>query len=471
MDLAWCTSLVNVGGLLDEHPVEDLSPDVLAPVWRQRPRKWTSLIKKAFHRGKLQEAIAHEVRGWHNTIVADLQEAGGTFNGVPGKPPDGTHRCHCGKLCKSAQGLSVHKMHVHGERAPESKYLESPLCPVCMKWFWTVHRLRMHLSYVPRNGKVNKCFYELSRSTLGQQDPGGNERYAIPSSLQGMRLDAISVEGPQKPLLRAVDSDLHQVEEDLNNVTAKLAVYPDPEDVDLTLVETMSRRFTMCTTALLQDGGQPDDLVVGWSKCMQCLCDEYDEHVVEVLFVEWGQNILPEIAVLADEAFGGAVADEAFYDLAKDLDYFDLVAHRDLLFSRRRHLSAAREGDVPEVPHRPVRRAPLFRRGSNKSLQGVTRLYMDEDGWEKSCREMDWVDAPPERHFPFYRTPTGRRCFFILHLFAGRRRLGDYHDELLRLASTEEFDVKVLSFDTAIHQQLGDLSVNSTIVGRISLFW
>ena len=38
-------------------------------------------------------------------------------------------------FCKSAQGLSVHKMQVHGERAPESKYLESPLCPVCMKWF------------------------------------------------------------------------------------------------------------------------------------------------------------------------------------------------------------------------------------------------------------------------------------------------------------------------------------------------
>lgn len=116
LDLAWCTSLVNVGGLFDEHPGEDLSPEILAPLWRQRPRKWTSLIKKAFHRGKLQEAIAHEVRGWHHTIVADLQEAGGQFHGVPGKPPDGTHRCHCGKLCKSAQGLSVHKMQVHGER-------------------------------------------------------------------------------------------------------------------------------------------------------------------------------------------------------------------------------------------------------------------------------------------------------------------------------------------------------------------
>jgi len=131
-------------------------------------------------------------------------------------------------------------------------------------------------------------------------------------------------------------------------------------------------------------------------------------------------------------------------------------------------LDEACEGDVPEVPHRPVRRAPLFHRGSNKSLHGVTRLYMDEDGWEKSCREMEWVDAPPERHFPFYRTPAGRRCFFILHLFAGRRRLGDYHDELLRFASTEEFDVKVLSFDTAIHQQLGDLSANSASWSKIA---
>lgn len=94
-------------------------------------------------------------------------------------------------------------------------------------------------------------------------------------------------------------------------------------------------------------------------------------------------------------------------------------------------------------------------------MQGVQRLYADEDGWEATCRAMEWIDAPVDKPTPFYYSPATRRCFFILHLFAGRRRDTDYHAELQRLSAPESFDVKVLSFDTAIDARLGDLSASS----------
>lgn len=80
------------------------------------------------------------------------------------------------------------------------------------------------------------------------------------------------------------------------------------------------------------------------------------------------------------------------------------------------------------------------------------------------------LDHCPEGFYnmPLCRSPTERRCFFILHFFAGRRRAGDYHYELMSLSSHENFDLRVLSFDTAISPTLGDLSSHSQTWGNIT---
>lgn len=331
---------------------QELGPDILAIWWRTQPRKWINVVKKAFYKGKLQESIAHETRGWHHTILTDLQRLGCKFLGGPGKPPDGTHQCHCGKLCRSAQGLAVHKMKVHGERAPESRFLESPLCPVCMTWFWTVHRLRMHLSYVPRDGSVNRCFSVLSRSTINVEPGSENkEYYEIPTALRGMRLDAISVEGPYKPLLSASEAALNKTHQKIEETNMKLRCYPDLEDIDLEVVEKASGKLTSCTLKVLREDGQPEDLASGWSRCLDLLCRDYDVNDVEVIFIEWGREILPEVALEADDCLGGAKADEAFYELAKDFDYFAWSGQRERLLARRRHLSELHHGDDPGEYH------------------------------------------------------------------------------------------------------------------------
>ncbi len=458
LDLTWCADIAG-DRIPQEWSLDDV--DVLAPLWRDHPRKWNVLVKKMYKSSILQEAIAAEARGWHHLILADLQSTGGEVVGAPGKPPDGTHRCHCGKMCKSAQGLSAHKWQVHQERAPESKFLESPCCPVCMRWFWTTHRLRMHLSYIPRNGQANPCFRALSCSTFRANTQEEGEAYAVPQELKGMRLDSLACEGPMKPLLRRVDGELDEVNDEIKDMEEKLADYPSEEDIDIALVEKVSCAFSECTRQTLQEGGQTDDLINRWAACLGDLWTDEDEAAIEVVFTAWGKEVMHDIALSADDCFGGAYADEAFYETVKDLDYPRLVTRYQQLQARLRHLQQIRLDEDQAPPHRAVRQGPRFRRGGNKKLQGALRLYADGDGWDKACHAMDWHKAPPERYMPMYRTPEGRRCFIILHLFAGRRRAGDYHDELARLSSAEDFDLRVLSFDTAINAKLGDLSATS----------
>ena len=458
LDLKWCADIAG-DRIPQEWSLDDV--DVLAPFWRDHPRKWNALVKKMYKSGILQEAIAAEARGWHHLILADLQSTGGKVVGAPGKPPDGTHRCHCGKMCKSAQGLSAHKWQVHQERAPESKFLESPCCPVCMRWFWTTHRLRMHLSYIPRNGQANPCFRALSCSTFRANTQEEGEIYAVPQELKGMRLDSLACEGPMKPLLRRVDGELDEVNDEIKDTEEKLADYPSEEDIDIALVEKVSCAFSECTRQTLQEGGQTVDLINRWAACLGDLWTDEDEAAIEVVFTAWGREVMHDIALSADDCFGGAYADEAFYETVKDLDYPRLVTRQHQLQARLRHLQQIRLDEDQAPPHRAVRQGPRFRRGGNKKLQGALRLYADGDGWDKACHAMDWHQAPPERYMPMYRTPEGRRCFIILHLFAGRRRDGDYHDELARLSSAEDFDLRVLSFDTAINAKLGDLSATS----------
>eukprot|EP00438_Fugacium_kawagutii_P019672 Skav211131 [mRNA] locus=scaffold1786:128836:129765:- [translate_table: standard] len=52
-------------------------------------------------------------------------------------------------------------------------------------------------------------------------------------------------------------------------------------------------------------------------------------------------------------------------------------------------------------------------------------------------------------------------CFLILHLFSGRRRQGDVHWHLHRLAARHNLELKILSLDTAVAPSLGNLQDDS----------
>eukprot|EP00435_Cladocopium_sp_Y103_P031976 s2976_g8.t1 len=61
---------------------------------------------------------------------------------------------------------------------------------------------------------------------------------------------------------------------------------------------------------------------------------------------------------------------------------------------------------------------------------------------------------------PIFRQVDEQPVFLIVHLFSGRRRLGDFHDQVHHFTQQLPFQVVVLSMDTAVSHDLGDLSMN-----------
>lgn len=62
-------------------------------------------------------------------IMDELRRNGATFRGGPRALPEDHHVCHCGKRCKSAQGLAVHWWKADGEHAPEHTLCKTGTLP------------------------------------------------------------------------------------------------------------------------------------------------------------------------------------------------------------------------------------------------------------------------------------------------------------------------------------------------------
>ena len=68
---------------------------------------------------------------------------------------------------------------------------------------------------------------------------------------------------------------------------------------------------------------------------------------------------------------------------------------------------------------------------------------------------------------PLVRQLQAKPTFIILHLFSGRRRKEDFHDQLMELTQAEEFCCHVLSLDVAIDENIGNLEARSTTWAKV----
>ena len=150
---------------------DDTRPDrlnltELIEYWQSGNREWRVRVKRAWRRYHAQENMMFELIGMHKTFFRTLQKHGATFSPSPfdGNEMDNYEFvCHCGRTFTTAQGLACHKRLRHQELAPEHAFIKSNTCPACLKFFWTLQRLYLHLAYIPRGTGVNECFQSLCR--------------------------------------------------------------------------------------------------------------------------------------------------------------------------------------------------------------------------------------------------------------------------------------------------------------------
>ena len=120
---------------------------------------------------------------------------------------------------------------------------------------------------------------------------------------------------------------------------------------------------------------------------------------------------------------------------------------------------------MPTVPtaHRPIRREGLQKavKVNTKTQQRVIRAFAQQMQWQTSVRGMKFFDLPQQRPMPKILLPDGTTAYLVLHLFSGRRRTHDVHFHLHELCRQRGITVVVLSLDTAVSLEFGDLMIGS----------
>ena len=179
---------------------------------------------------------------------------------------------------------------------------------------------------------------------------------------------------------------------------------------------------------------------------------------VEMVFLAWGEHWLPDVIATLEDGVAEADIDSLFADFAAELDRYRLLA-------RIAHLEHCLAHCVPTTPtaHRPNRREGLQKavKANTKTQQRVIRAFAQQKQWQASVRDMKFFDLPQQRPVPKILLPDGTTAFLVIHLFCGRRRTHDVHFHLHELCRQRGIAIIVLSLDTAVSLEFGDLMIGS----------
>ena len=169
----------------------------LHPHWRQGRPGWKRLVKQAGVKHVMLLPRLHgracERGGEEDTLLDLLHQV--------------QCRCECGVGFHNKRALRLHHIQRHDWRNAEHGRVHGATCPVCLRHFWMVNRLQLHLRYVSRQGGPNRCgaWVRMYASLeAGRDDLPPDNFAALPGAT---RRDAIKLAGPQ--VLGACDQDLH----------------------------------------------------------------------------------------------------------------------------------------------------------------------------------------------------------------------------------------------------------------------
>lgn len=467
-DLVWLQQV-----LPHELPVgefADLTP--MIEFWQAGAPRWKSTLKRAARRHSLQEEIMHDAQAFHRRILQTLRDGGAAFSPDEGQAyvddRQELHACQCGRTFTSSQGLALHKRRQHGIHAPEFEFTTGATRPACLRFCWTSNRLAMHLAYIPRGGGVNECFAALQKAKF----TGGFQAQSVTTvHAHAVRLDALQMEGPL-PLLE--DHRCRQVEEAERRIAeleTAINDYEQPDDqcaLGLQLgdaLSTFTRAWAQCskrngTTAV-------SDLTDGWIQLLSVHGNQFDEWAAHI-FQQWGEHMLPDIIA---ELLDGELEYALDLEFAEAVELFPRTERLRQLAKWRTQLQQwQQELGAPDVPHRPVRKGTANARERGETMHKVPALFHDQVQWQEAFRTIRWKDFPCTSKIPTIpalHEESHLPCLLVVHLFSGRRRVGDLHWQLQQLAPHLGVQFIILSMDTAVSPWYGDLWHSSTSWRRL----
>ena len=438
--------------------------------WQDPSCRWKPLLRRARNKHLLQESLMASAHMLHRKAFSILRQGEAVFDPDPQalSTQEPSFHCKCGRLFTTSQGLAAHRRLKHGDHAQEFGLVDGATCPVCLKFFWTTNRLALHLAYVPRGDGINHCFHTLKQS--GYQVDRTNA--VFPKEVQGMqRKEALPTYGPIDDFTPSWICDrAHwqaQVEAIRQELRDAITPPPNPELKKQHLDLEMSRCVFQWLRHFREAGSTTDGIEPLADRWLANISEWPPETHgwLEQAVLEWGERMLPDYIAEFEDGEAEYLADYAFADL---VELFPRVHLQRKLRSFERKLDMQNPPTL--LPHRPVRRGTANEQERRTQWQPVPSLFDAQTAWQSDISQVKWRDLPPDKGPPCLQLlwePKASPVFLLVHLFSGRRRKGDLHWWLNEWATKHACRVTVLSLDTAVHYELGNLDVSGTTWSRL----
>ena len=342
----------------------------------------------------------------------------------------------------------------------ERQFLQGAVGLHCGRFCWTTQRLQQHLAYIPKKLGFNPCFQALTAQA--RQVP--YEAVSFPKHVQGLtRRESLPTLGPQTEQITVLTQKRQVWQQELEECKNQLEIHampPSALEIGAQIGDALSDATQNWFRKHYPQGPSPDEKQELIDQWIQILCIEFGENNpaydnwLAFVFLAWGDHWLPELIAAFMDGEAEYVVDEFFAEFAVELPRYQVLARISYLESCLRHCV-----ETEPAPHRKPRQIDLscHPKRNSKVSHKVPRAHGEQTQWLEQIRGSGLEEAPELQSCPRYKSLDDLPTFLVAHLFSGRRWEGDFHHELCRFAADKNWRVVILSLDTAVSVDFGNL--------------
>ena len=434
-ELAWMATLVELPFELPTTAAmwQDLWPVLAA--WKP----WKPAVRRACKKHLLQEKLAWEVKSYHTSIVRELELHGGEIGSEQAVLEENVASFHCHACTHSFptyQQLALHAFRQHGVVAQERHYVQSTVCPGCLRDYHTTFRVTQHLRY-RRNGCWDRTY--MARS------PDEPVTIDLPEHLRKVkRLPAVRRHlGPLRPT--SIQRMRIKLRQDIIALRAEGKPefawwYPNDEELIVQHANVALRE------ALLEWTRMDCPNEVDFQNLMfgALFTLEVEDPQRCRLFMHWVEKHMYDDCPADMDPDHAILLERAYVSMLEDLPTWQIRQKMKELTDRWMHLPP----DYPDFgpPSTPVTRRPYDRVHCIPSeYQMMASAEMTRRGWVFHTK-------PP------MRSVSQVGPYYLVHLYSGRRRDQDFQFWMEKYLNEHHPSLcgctYVLSIDTAIHHTM-----------------
>ena len=393
-----------------------------------------AVVRRMYKRSIMQQHVLGDAIALHDQLFHTFISGGVQFDSTSQCLPsviDKDYPCTwCSQRFDSHQKLQVHMWLAHHLISEERRFVFSDTCLACHKCFWSAARLQQHLRYSRRH--ANGCYAQMTWRYAPLDEACA---VVIPEDLRGyQRL-------PSVPVASTSSSP-----DDANLATAA--------DARRVLQETWTSGgfpTTLAEDVHIDVSRKADHLVSNWFPVSHVDPDEVVFAIAEYIGEDdcrlWALCLWIQSSMIFSR----------FSHLEPATFQRLRTALNDLMHSTQmgRLLAWSHRMDCAHVPV-----------AADDTPSGLARKlfdvepFVDPFGLQQTCFDkfLRPVMSIPDCGKVPVCVENGQHVLWILHLFSGRRRKGDCHFWVQCFHNMiPGYELRILSVDTAIHPQLGNL--------------